>query len=130
MLRADYILEKKSALFGIVFAVVIGSLAVPVILPHAFHGFHMFHILLHIAGITLSSFLTVIAVIAYHRLRTKRMGLTMTAFAMFCSAESLVLLETTWPSLYNLGMVSLLEVGHLLMITSMGLLALGAFRND
>ncbi len=130
MLRADHILEKKSTLFGIVFAVVVGSLATPVILPHAFHGFHVFHILLHVAGITLSSFLTVIAVIAYCRLRTKRMGLTMTAFMIFCGAESLALLETTWPGLYSVVMVSLLEVGHLLMITSMGLLALGAFRND
>jgi len=130
MLRADYVLEKKSALFGIVLAVVLGSLAVPVILPHALHGFHVFHILLHTAGITLASFLTIVAVLAYYRLRTKRMGLTMAAFAIFCSAESLALVETTWPGLHSLGMVSLLEVGHLLMITSMGLLALGAFRND
>jgi len=130
MLRTDHILERKPALFGVVLAVVLGSLAAPVILPHALHGFHVFHILLHVAGITLSSFLTIIAVLAYYRLRTKRMGLTTVAFAIFCGAESLALIETTWPGLYSPGMVSLLEVGHLMMITSMGLLALGAFRND
>ena len=129
MLRTEYILDKKPILFSMVLAVVFGSLAIPVIIPHAFHGLHVFHILLHIAGIALSSFLTVLAVVAYYRLRTKRMGLTLTAFAIFCSAESFVLLDTTWPNLYNFG-IPLLELGHLLMITSMGLLAMGAFRND
>ena len=130
MLRANYILEKKSILFGIVFSVVIGSLAMPVILPHIFHGFHIFHILLHVAGITLSAFLTMIASFAYYRLKTKRMLLTMIAFAVFAFAESIVLIEATWPFMYSIGMTSLLEVGHLMMITSMGLLAMGAFRND
>ena len=130
MLNMDYVLTKKPALFGIVFVVVVGSLTMPVILPHALHGFHIFHILLHIVGIALSSFLAIIAAIAFHRLPTRRMGLTVTAFTIFCGAESLALLETAWPSLYGIGMVSLLEVGHLMMITSMGLLALGAFRND
>ena len=130
MLKADYILERKSILFGIVFAVIIGSLSLPVILPHVFHGFHIFHILLHVAGITLSSFLTLIAGFAYYRLRTKRMLLTMIAFMVFASAESVVLIDATWPLLYSIGTVSLLEIGHLLMITSMGLLAMGAFRND
>lgn len=130
MLRADYILERKPALFGVVLAVVLGSLALPVIAPHAFHGYHVFHILLHVAGITLSLFLAIIAVIAFYRLRTKRMGLTAIAFSVFCCAESVVLIEATWPGLYRLEMLSLLEVGHLMMITSMGLLALGVFRND
>lgn len=130
MLRAEQILEKKSTLFGIVLATVLGSLSMPVIMPHALHGLHMAHILLHVAGITLSSFLAVIAIVAYYRLRTRRMGLAMAAFAIFCAAESLALIETTWPGIYGPDMISLLEVGHLLMITSMGLLALGAFRND
>lgn len=130
MLRADLILERKPALFGIVLAVVVGSMAVPVILPHALHTFHVFHILLHMAGIVLSMFLAVIAAIAFYRLRTRRMMITMIAFAVFCGAESAALVEATWPGLYGAGVMSLLEVGHTLMIMSMGLLALGAFRND
>ncbi len=128
MFRAEYILEKKSTLFGLVF-VIVGSLALPIITPHLFHGYHFFHILLHVAGITLSSFLTAIAIIAFYRLRTKRMMLTMIAFTVFATAESVALVGTTWPT-YDVGMISLLEVGHLLVITSMGLLAMGVFRND
>ncbi len=72
MLGVTSILGKKSTLFGIVLAAVLGSLAMPVILPHALYGFHIVHIILHVAGITL----TIIAMIAYTRLQTRRMGLT------------------------------------------------------
>ena len=130
MSRVDHILEKKPALFGIVFTVVVCSLAVPVIMPHILHGYHTFHILLHVTGITLSAFLAVVAAIAYARLGTRRMLLTLVAFAVFASAESTVLVDATWPGAYTLANVSLMEVGHILMICSMGMLAMGVFRND
>ena len=130
MFRPDLLLEKKPALFGIVVLAVVGTLAVPVILPHLFHGFHIFHISLHVAGITLASFLTILGILAYNRLRTKRLLLTMIAFSVFAAAESIVLIDATWPTLYDIGLLSLKEVGHLLIITSMGLLAMGVFRND
>ena len=109
---------------------VVGILAIPVILPHLFHGFHIFHISLHVAGITLASFLTILGVLAYNRLRTKRLLLSMIAFGVFATAESIALIDATWPTLYDIGMLSLKEVGHLLIITSMGLLGMGVFRND
>ena len=130
MFRPDLLLEKKSALFGIVVLGIVGTLAIPVIIPHIFHGFHIFHISLHVAGVTLASFLTILGILAYNRLRTKRLLLTMIAFSVFAVAESIVLIDATWPTMYDIGMLSLKEVGHLLIITSMGLLAMGVFRND
>ncbi|ABK78399.1 hypothetical protein CENSYa_1789 [Cenarchaeum symbiosum A] len=130
LFRAEQILEKKSALFSVVVAGVVGILAVPVILPHVFHGFHMAHILLHIGGITLAAFLTILSLIAYHRLRTNKLLITTFAFSIFVLAEVVTLIDATWPSLYDIGNLALLEVGHLLMIASLGLLAMGVFRND
>jgi hypothetical protein len=52
------------------------------------------------------------------------------AFATFIGAEIVMLVDTTWPSLYDLGEMPLFEVGHLLTFTTLGLLALGVFRND
>ena len=130
MFRPDLLLEKKPALFGIVVLVVIGTLAIPVIMPHLFHGFHIFHISLHVAGITLASFLTILGILAYYRLRTKRLLLSMIAFSVFAAAESIAMIDATWPTLYDIGLLSLKEVVHLLIITSMGLLAMGVFRND
>ena len=109
---------------------IIGILAAPVILPHIFHGYHILHIVLHVGGIVLAVFLTLLGIMAYYRLKTKRLLLTAIAFGIFICAEAVTLVDATWPMLYSFGTVSLLEVGHLLMITTLGLLAMGVFRND
>ena len=130
MFRPERIVEKKSALFSIVVAGVVAILALPIIIPHLLHGFHIAHIFLHIGGITLAVFITILAGIAYSRLRTKRLLLSAIAFANFIAAEFVLLIDTTWPSVYDLGDMPLSEVGHLLTFATLGLLALGVFRND
>ena len=130
MFRPEQILEKKSALFSIVVAGVVGILAAPVILPHAFHGLHIIHILLHVGGITLAAFLTILSALAYFRLKSKRLMITTFAFSVFIVGEVVTLIDATWPNIYDIGDLALLEVGHLLLITSLGLLAMGVFRND
>jgi hypothetical protein len=130
LFRPERIVEKKSALFSIVVAGVVAILALPIIIPHLLHGFHIAHIFLHIGGITLAVFITILAGIAYSRLRTKRLLLSAIAFANFIAAEFVLLIDTTWPSAYDLGDMPLSEVGHLLTFATLGLLALGVFRND
>lgn len=107
-----------------------GILAIPIILPHIFHGYHTFHIILHVGGIVLATFLTVLSILAYTRLRTKKLLFTSLGFAVLIASESITLIDTTWPFVYDIGSVSLLAVSHFLMITTMGLLAYGVFRND
>jgi hypothetical protein len=130
LFRPERIVEKKSTLFSIVVAGVVAILALPIIIPHLLHGFHIAHIFLHIGGITLAVFITILASIAYSRLRTKRLLLSAIAFANFIAAEFVLLIDTTWPSAYDLGDMPLSEVGHLLTFATLGLLALGVFRND
>ena len=130
MFKPESILQRKSTLFGIVVLVIVGTLAIPIIIPHIFHGFHVVHIGLHIGGITLAVFISVIATLAFYRLRTKRLLFTAIAFAIFIGAESVLLVDATWPSIFDIGQLTLLEVGHILTITTLGLLALGVFRND
>lgn len=130
MFRIQNLIESKSSLFGIVIATIIGSLAVPVILPNIFHGFHIYHILLHVTGICVAVFLGVLAVVAYSKLHTKRLLLSAIAFSIFIAAESVVLIDATWPGIYDLRSLSLLELGHMLTITSLAVLAGGVFRND
>lgn len=130
MLNPQQILEKKSTLFSIVVAGVVGILAAPIIMPHIFHGFHIAHIGLHIGGITLAVFLSVLSIMAYLKLKTKRLLFTAIAFAIFISAETVLMVDATWPTLYDLGDMPLLELGHLLTFGTLGLLALGVFRND
>ena len=130
LFRPEILLERKSTLFSIVVTGVIAILALPVILPHLLHGLHIVHIFLHIGGITLAVFITLLATMAYLRLKTKRLLLSAIAFGNFIAAEGILIVDATWPNLYNLGELPLLEVGHLLTFTTLGLLAIGEFRND
>ena len=130
MFRPNVIFEKKSTLFSVVVAGVIAILAIPIIVPHLLHGYHLIHIFLHVGGITLAVFITTLAILAYSKLKTKRLLLSTVAFAVFIGAESVLLIEATWPAIYYVGETSLLEIGHLLTFTTLGLLALGVFRND
>ena len=130
LFRPETLLERKSTLFSIVVTGVIAILALPVILPHLLHGLHIVHIFLHIGGITLAVFITLLATMAYLRLKTKRLLLSAIAFGNFIAAEAILIVDATWPNIYNLGELPLLEVGHLLTFTTLGLLAIGVFRND
>jgi hypothetical protein len=130
LFRPETLLERKSTLFSIVVTGVVAILALPVILPHLLHGLHIVHIFLHIGGITLAVFITLLATMAYLRLKTKRLLLSAIAFGNFIAAEAILIVDATWPNIYDLGELPLLEVGHLLTFTTLGLLAIGVFRND
>ncbi|MDH3395553.1 MAG: hypothetical protein OEL52_05285 [Nitrosopumilus sp.] len=130
MFRPESIVERKSTLFSIVVTGVIAVLAVPIIAPYLLHGYHLAHIFLHIGGITLAVFISALAGFAYYRLRTKRLLLSAIAFTNFIAAEIVLLVDATWPSIYDLDQMALSEVGHLLTFMTLGLLALGVFRND
>ena len=126
----ETILERKSTLFSIVVTGIIAILALPIIVPHLLHGYHLAHIFLHVGGITLAVFITVLAGFAYYRLRTKRLLLSAIAFTNFIGAEVVLLVDATWPTIFDFDMVSISEIGHLLTFITLGLLALGVFRND
>ncbi|MBI1662022.1 MAG: hypothetical protein IS860_00660 [Nitrosopumilus sp.] len=130
MFRPESIVEKKSTLFSIVVTGVVAILAIPIIVPHLLHGYHLAHIFLHVGGISLSVFITVLAIFAYHKLRTKRLLFSAIAFANFIGAEVVLLVDATWPTVYDFDIMSIAEIGHLLTFVTLGLLALGVFRND
>ncbi|KAF6246040.1 hypothetical protein [Nitrosopumilus sp. b2] len=130
MFRPERIVERKSTLFSVVVTGVVAILALPIIVPHLFHGYHLAHIFLHVGGISLAVFITVLAIFAYHKLRTKRLLFSAIAFANFIGAEIILLIDATWPTVYDFDIMSISEVGHLLTFVTLGLLALGVFRND
>ena len=100
LFRPENILERKSTLFSVVVTGVIAILALPIIIPHLLHGYHLAHIFLHIGGITLAVFIATLALAAYFRLRTKRLLLSAIAFTTFIGAESVLLIDSTWPHIY------------------------------
>lgn len=130
MMNPAQLFSRKSNLFAIVLSVIVGLLAIPVIIPHVLHGYHMVHIGIHIAGITLSVFLSLLAVMAYKSLKTTKMLLTLISFTVFVIAEVVTLVDATWPTIYDLDYITLSDMGHMLLIVTLGVLSLGVFRND
>lgn len=124
------IIERKPALFSVTVCTVLSILAVPVIIPHMLHGYHMAHIILHIAGLTLAIFITTLAVAAHRRTKSRRLLISSLAFGCFAVSETVLLVDTVWPFLANAWVLPLQEIGHLLVFSALGMLALAVFRND
>ena len=130
MLKTNPLLENRSKLFTLTIFAVIGILAIPVILPHIFHKFQVFHILLHLSGIGLAAFLSIVSAIAYARVRTRRLLFTMLAFSIFIASETLSLVDAAWQYTYYLGVFSAGEIGHFLSLCTLGMFAISVFRRD
>lgn len=130
LFRFERVVERKSALFSLVVTGVVAILSLPIIIPHLLHGYHLAHIFLHVGGVSLAVFITILAGFAYYRLRTKRLLLSVIAFTNFIAAEITLLVDATWPFVYDVEFMPLSEIGHLLTFATLGLLALGVFRND
>ena len=101
MFRPERIVERKSTLFSVVVIGVIAILALPIIIPHILHGYHLIHIFLHIGGLCLAVFISVLAGFAYYKLRTKRLLLSAVAFTVFIGAQITLLVDATWPIIYD-----------------------------
>ena len=127
MARYAEIVNSKPTLLTLVVIGVIGSLAVPGLIPHFDHGTHIYHLLLHTAGIILSVFLTLLGINAYYKMRTKKLAITSIAFFVFAIAEIVSLLDATTHHYYDLPSY---EVAHILMIAMVGIFAFGIFRSD
>ena len=124
------LLERKPALFSVTACAVIATLAVPVIMPHMLHGYHMAHITLHIASLTLAIFITTLAAYSHNRTKSRRMMISFLAFGCLAASEAVLLTDTAWPFLIGVGPLPLHELGHLLVFSALGLMALAVFRND
>ncbi|HKU33173.1 MAG TPA: hypothetical protein VJR22_04945 [Candidatus Nitrosotalea sp.] len=130
MFRPQTLFETKSALLSIIIFSLIAALSIPVILPHLFQNFELFHILLHISGIGFASFLTVVAAMAYHKIKTRRLFFTTIAFGTFILSEIFSLVDAAWQSKYYFWAFSSDEVGHLIMFCTLLIFALSVFRRD
>lgn len=130
MFRPQSLIETKSTLLSIIIFSLIGALSIPVILPHVFHKFTLFHVLLHISGIGFAVFLTIVAAVAYSRVRTHRLLYTMIAFSGFAVAESFSLIDAAWQYQYYWWQFSPEEISHLVMMFTLLMFALSVFRRD
>lgn len=122
--------ESKPTLLSAIIISIIGILVLPIILPNLFHGTHTIHIFLHTGGLIAAVFLTMASAFAYLKMKTRELFLTSIAFSFFIAAETVSLIDITWPYVFYLGQLSLREVEHVLIISMLGMFSLAVFRND
>ena len=104
------------------------SVSVPLFLPHFEKG-HGVHTIIHISGIILGSFLTVVGAITYLEYKTPRLLLVFAAFFAITVAEVLSaanMLFAFWPSHSSID--SMLTHGLILMM--LAFFSIGIFRGD
>ncbi|WP_100181727.1 hypothetical protein [Candidatus Nitrosotenuis aquarius] len=123
-------IEHKSNMFVVSVLAVIGILFLPIIIPNIFHGFHIAHISLHIAGISLATFLTISAAYAYTKIKTRKLAITAIAFSMFVVSEIIKIIDVTWPYTFYFGTITMEQISHMLIIGMLGIFSIGVFRRD
>ena len=104
------------------------SLCVPLFLPHFEQG-HGIHTIIHISGIILGSFLSVVGAITYLEYKTPRLLLVFLAFLAITIAEILSaanMLFVLWP--FYASIDSMLTHGLILMMLTF--FSIGIFRRD
>ena len=109
-------------------SIVIVATTMPLFLPHFLHG-HGIHTGIHIAGIILGSFLSVVGGITYLEYRTTRLLLVFFAFLAVTAAEIISALNMVflfWPSYSSIDSM----MTHVLILMMLTFFSIGIFRRD
>lgn len=119
--------KRKFKILVIITGVLV-SVSVPLFLPHIEHG-HGIHTLIHISGIILGSFLSVVGAITYLEYKSPRLFLVFLAFFAITIAEILSaanMLFLFWPSYSSIDSM----ITHLLILMMLTFFSIGIFRRD
>lgn len=119
---------SKPILLALITAVVIGVVA-PLVLSHATHPSMIYHILLHMAGLTIAVFLSVVSFLAYSRSPTTRMLLMAAAFVTLAVVELLYLFQAggIYVGQFIIPLANI-ELSHVVLLLMVSLFGLGVLK--
>jgi hypothetical protein len=119
---------SKPVLLGLITALVVGVVA-PLIVPHVAHPSMIYHIILHLAGLTIAIFLSVVSILAYSRNRTARMLLMTVGFMSLALVEFFYLLQA---GAIVIGQIIIpivnIELSHLILLIMVSLFGVGVLK--
>jgi hypothetical protein len=119
---------SKPVLLGIITALVVGVLA-PLVIPHVAHPSMIYHILLHMAGLTIAIFLSIVSVLAYSRNSTTRMLLMAVGFMSLALVEFFYLLQAGGIVIGQVVIPAVnIEVSHIILLIMVSLFGLGVLK--
>ena len=119
---------SKPILLGLTTALVVGVVA-PLVIPHASHPSMIYHILLHIAGLTIAIFLSIVSVLAYSRNATTRMLLMAVGFMSLALVELFYLLQAGGIVIGQVIIPAVnIELSHIILLIMVSLFGLGVLK--
>ena len=119
--------NKPLVILGLI--TIIGILTTPGLVPHVFHGVHIIDLVIHQAGILLSSVLAFLAINSYIMNKSKKMLIVSAAFVLFAIAELVQLLESENQHVVEFWTQSN-EWAHIMMLGMLILFAIAIFRKN
>jgi hypothetical protein len=119
---------SKPILLGLITALVVGVVA-PLVIPHIAHPSMIYHILLHMAGLTIAIFLSIVSVLAYSRNATTRMLLMAVGFMSLALVEFFYLLQAGGIVIGQVIIPAVnIELSHIILLIMVSLFGLGVLK--
>ncbi|HZA99994.1 MAG TPA: hypothetical protein VE308_03115 [Nitrososphaera sp.] len=119
---------SKPVLLGLTTALVVGIVA-PLVIPHATHPSMIYHILLHMAGLTIAIFLSIVSSLAYSRNTTARMFLMAVGFMSLALVELFYLLQAGGIVVGQFIIPAInIELSHMILLIMVSLFGLGVLK--
>jgi hypothetical protein len=120
---------SKPILLGLTAAVIIGAIT-PLVIPHISHPSMIYHIILHLAGMIIAAFLSLVSYLAYKRVRGTRVLLMTIGFMALSAAEILYLLDAMdiFPMAHL--PISNIELSHVILLIMLTLFGVGVLKNS
>jgi hypothetical protein len=119
---------SKPVLLALITALVVGIVA-PLVIPHVAHPSMIYHILLHMAGLTIAIFLSIVSVLAYSRNTTTRMLLMAVGFMSLALVEFFYLLQAGGIAIGQVIIPAVnIELSHIILLIMVSLFGLGVLK--
>jgi hypothetical protein len=120
---------SKPILLGLTTAIVVGVIT-PLVIPHISHPSMIYHIMLHLAGMTIASFLSLVSCLAYKRVRGTRILLMTIGFMGLGITEILYLLDAM--DIFPMAHLPTanIELSHVILLIMLTLFGVGVLKNS
>lgn len=121
-------ITNKAKLLITISIIAVAVLSIPVILPHLEHPTMIYHIILHIASLVVSVFLTVISAVAYRRSESPRLLFMFFGFFALTVVELIYLFSAT----NDIGEIDIpvvqIELSHIILLAMLTLFGVGVIK--
>ena len=110
---------SKPKLFILVTAITV-AIIVPLSIPHMTHPSMIYHILLHVSGVIIAAFLSVVSTLAYQRTASLKVLLMTIGFASLVVVEALYVLDISIPVISTMHLFDIpitnIELPHVFLL--------------